>query len=132
MFTKTFASLINHNVNITQSMEVLSKISDNEIYKDIISYLNQKLNSNYKYSTKSTKDCIKARLNEGFTLEEFKIVIDKKYNEWINTEMEQYLRPITLFSNKFEGYLNSPIKKGGNNNAEYRKDYGGLDLSRFE
>ena len=36
MFTKTFASLINHNVNITQSMEVLSKISDNEIYKDII------------------------------------------------------------------------------------------------
>ena len=36
MFTKTFASLINHNVNITQTMEVLSKISDNEIYKDII------------------------------------------------------------------------------------------------
>ena len=36
MFTKTFASLINHNVNITQSMEVLSKISDNEVYKDII------------------------------------------------------------------------------------------------
>jgi len=36
MFTRTFASLINHNVNITQSMEVLSKISSNEIYKDII------------------------------------------------------------------------------------------------
>lgn len=36
MFTKTFASLINHNVNITQSMEVLSKISNNEVYKDII------------------------------------------------------------------------------------------------
>jgi len=36
MFTKTFASLINHNVNITQTMEVLSKISNNEIYKEII------------------------------------------------------------------------------------------------
>lgn len=36
MFTRTFASLINHNVNITQSMEVLSKISNNEIYKEII------------------------------------------------------------------------------------------------
>lgn len=36
MFTKTFASLINHNVNITQTMEVLSKITNNEIYKDII------------------------------------------------------------------------------------------------
>jgi len=36
MFTRTFASLINHNVNITQSMDVLSKISSNEIYKEII------------------------------------------------------------------------------------------------
>ena len=36
MFTRTFSSLINHNVNITQSMEVLSKISNNEIYKEII------------------------------------------------------------------------------------------------
>lgn len=36
MFTKTFASLINHSVNITESMDILSKISNNEIYKDII------------------------------------------------------------------------------------------------
>lgn len=36
MFTRTFASLINHNVNITQTMDVLSKISNNEIYKKII------------------------------------------------------------------------------------------------
>ena len=36
MFTKTFESLINHSVNITESMDVLSKISNNEIYKDII------------------------------------------------------------------------------------------------
>lgn len=36
-FTRTFASLLNHNVFITDSMEILSTISDNEIYKDIIS-----------------------------------------------------------------------------------------------
>lgn len=35
-FTKTFASLLNHGVFITDSMEVLSKITNNEIYKDII------------------------------------------------------------------------------------------------
>ena len=35
-FTKTFASLINHGVFITDSMEILSKITDNEIYKKII------------------------------------------------------------------------------------------------
>ena len=35
-FTKTFASLINHGVFITDSMEILSKITNNEIYKEII------------------------------------------------------------------------------------------------
>ncbi|MEG1596827.1 MAG: type II secretion system F family protein [Bacilli bacterium] len=37
MLTKTFASLLNHSVFITNSMEMLLKLSDNEIYKDIIS-----------------------------------------------------------------------------------------------
>lgn len=35
-FTKTFASLINHGVFITDSMEILQKITDNEVFKDII------------------------------------------------------------------------------------------------
>ena len=36
-FTKTFASLLNHGVFITDSMEILSKITSNEVYKKIIS-----------------------------------------------------------------------------------------------
>lgn len=36
MFTKTFASLLEHNVFITDSMEVLNRITNNEIYKMII------------------------------------------------------------------------------------------------
>lgn len=36
MFTKTFASLLAHNVFITDSMEILNKISNNEIYKSLI------------------------------------------------------------------------------------------------
>lgn len=35
-FTKTFASLLNHGVFITDSMEILSRITNNEVYKDII------------------------------------------------------------------------------------------------
>ena len=35
-FTRTFASLLTHNVYITDSMEILSKITKNEIYKEII------------------------------------------------------------------------------------------------
>lgn len=36
MFTKTFSSLLSHNVFITDSMEVLNKITNNEIYKMLI------------------------------------------------------------------------------------------------
>lgn len=36
MFSKTFATLINNNIFITDSMDILSRITDNEIYKNII------------------------------------------------------------------------------------------------
>ena len=79
----------------------------NESFKEIIFYLNSKAGMNYKASSKKTQSCIHARLAEGFTIEDFKIVIDKKCAEWIGTEYEKYLRPETLFGTKFEGYLNA-------------------------
>lgn len=89
-------------------LEELDKIP----YKEIIDYLNFKTNSNYKSSTNKTKELIRARIREGFTLEDFKKVIDKKTSEWLNDkEMNQYLRPVTLFGTKFESYLNQPMKK---------------------
>ena len=81
------------------------------INKNIIDYLNNKLNSKYKYSTKITKEKINARLNEGYTLDDFIAVIDKKCNEWLGTEFERFLRPETLFGTKFESYLNQPNRK---------------------
>ena len=77
-------------------------------YVEIIDYLNLKTKSHYKYNTNKTRGCIKARWNEGFTLEDFKKVIDNKSKEWLgDPKYENYLRPETLFGNKFEGYLNS-------------------------
>lgn len=80
-------------------------------YKEICEYLNERTGSSYRHSTKKTKDLIKARFNEGFTLEDFKIVIDKKSVEWTNTDMQKYLRPETLFGTKFESYLNQQVKE---------------------
>lgn len=90
-----------------------SKIKNlSEKAKDIIDYLNAKLNTKYKADNKKTLELIKARLNEGFTVEDFKTVIDKKAFEWgQEPNMCQYLRPVTLFSNKFESYLNQPFTK---------------------
>ena len=80
-------------------------------FAEVIDYLNNKTGSSYKSTTRKTKDLIKARINEGFTLDDFKKVIDNKTAEWLNdSNMSKYLRPETLFGNKFESYLN---QKGG-------------------
>lgn len=82
--------------------------TDKVIYVEIIDYLNQKAGTRYRATTSSTRKHIKARIDEGFTVEDFKSVIDKKCSEWLgNSKMEQYLRPETLFGTKFEGYLNA-------------------------
>jgi len=77
-----------------------------ETFKQVIDYLNEKTNSSFKYTTKATQQKINARLNEGYKLDDFIDVIDKKFAEWKGTEFEIYLRPDTLFGTKFEGYLN--------------------------
>ena len=92
--------------NRDKRLEYRDKSIDIDIYKYIVDYLNQKTGKNFKVNSNKTKSLIKARLNEGFTKEDFVKVIDIKTNEWLKTKMEQYLRPETLFSNKFEGYLN--------------------------
>lgn len=77
--------------------------------KNVINYLNEKANKNYKSSTAKTKALINARAREGFALEDFKKVIDIKTREWKGSDMERYLRPETLFGTKFEGYLNESM-----------------------
>ena len=64
------------------------------------------LRRDFKSTTKKTRDCISARLNEGFVEEDFYRVIDVKCGQWMDGDMEKFLRPETLFSNKFESYLN--------------------------
>ena len=50
MFARTFASLINHGVHITDSMDVLMDVSDNEVYRDIIIKTIDNLNSGGRIS----------------------------------------------------------------------------------
>lgn len=84
-------------------------INNKNIYSDAVEYLNLKAGTKYKYNSKNTTKHIQARIREGYTLEDFKTVIDKKCSEWLNTDMEKYLCPETLFGPKFEKYLNQKI-----------------------
>lgn len=96
-------------------------VHDSSMYDEIISYLNEKAGTRYKPTTAKTKTAIKARLAEGFTLDDFKTVIDNKCRDWLGTEWEKFLRPETLFGTKFEGYLNAKVankKKYGANGIE--------------
>ncbi|XZK28630.1 conserved phage C-terminal domain-containing protein [Clostridium perfringens] len=86
--------------------------TNNIIYSRIIDYLNSKTGKSYKSTTRKTQSLIKARIDEGFNEEEFFKVIDSKVSEWKGTEYEKYLRPETLFGNKFEGYLNQDFGSG--------------------
>ena len=78
----------------------------------VIAHLNEVTGSKYKAETKKTQSLIEARLGEGFVLDDFYRVIDKKHRAWEGTEFAQYLRPSTLFGEKFEGYLNAPELRG--------------------
>lgn len=78
-------------------------------YEEIINYLNLKTGYNYRSDISKTRKLIQSRWKEGFKLDDFKNVIDKKTTEWFNTDMKKYLRPETLFGTKFEGYLNQDL-----------------------
>ena len=77
-----------------------------ERIKEIVDYFNEVTGKHYTYTGKDTVKNIKARLKDGFTVDDFKTVIWKKTQQWKGTDMEQYIRPVTLFGNKFESYLN--------------------------
>ena len=100
-------------------------------YKEIIDYLNQKASSKYKHTSKKTQTLIKARINEGFVLDDFKKVIDIKVNEWIKTDMSKFLRPETLFGTKFEGYLNQELKGVKKDEVVTRIDENGIKYDAF-
>jgi uncharacterized phage protein (TIGR02220 family)/predicted phage replisome organizer len=90
-------------------------------YKEIIDYLNEQTGRRYSHKAAKNQDLIKARWNEGFRVDDFKQVIDTKVKDWSNdSKMNQYLRPVTLFSNKFDDYLNQvPVTKAKEQGANH-------------
>jgi len=121
-----YISVINNSDKTeTQKTDNLSKV----FAENIIEYLNQKTNKTYTLRNKQTLRLINARIKDGFGLEDFKRVIDVKSAKWLNTEMEDYLRPQTLFSQKMEGYLNEKIQSK-NGNERFAKTQHAVDEAK--
>lgn len=92
-------------------IETICHVSHDDVDKshfEIIEYLNLKTGSKFKPTTKPYVQAIRSRLKEGYTVSDFKTVIDKKCREWQGTKLEKYLTPKTLFApSHFDTYLNS-------------------------
>lgn len=98
-----------HTISVSVSDTTSKKdllVRDSNSVLEIVEYLNTAVSTSYKPSSKKTASLINARLNEGFTVDDFKAVIDTKASDWLgDSKMSRYLRPETLFGTKFEGYL---------------------------
>ena len=97
---------------LEKEIEIIhSHVSHDDVDKshfEIIEYLNLKTGSKFKPTTKPYVQAIRSRLKEGYTVDDFKTVIDKKCREWKGTKLEKYLTPKTLFApSHFDTYLNS-------------------------
>ena len=76
-------------------------------FQEIVEDLNQKTGKSYKHTSKQTRSLIQARWNDGFRVEDFQRVHSNMSDKWLpDSKMQSYLRPETLYSPKFEGYLN--------------------------
>lgn len=116
--------LNNKLLNNKDNGQAVPDALSNEI-AEIVCYLNEKAGTHYKSSTPKTRQLIKARASEGFKVNDFKTVIDKKCDEWYgDAKMSQYLRPVTLFGTKFESYLNQRDSRPSNSSIYFTKDYG--------
>ncbi|PLC16909.1 replication protein [Bacillus paralicheniformis] len=107
--------------DVTQKKEI-----DEIPYKLIIDLLNKVAGTKYRHTTAKTRSLIKARWNEGNRFDDFKHVILVKWEEWRSTDMDKYLRPETLFGNKFENYRNQKPKGGSRIDPGTEDQYSGL------
>jgi uncharacterized phage protein (TIGR02220 family) len=103
-----------------KASKIISK-EDRLVAENVIEYMNLKCGTTFKKKG-SNIEIIVTRISEGFTISDFKLVIDKKTEDWKGSDYQKYLRPITLFAKtKFENYLNSndATKRPSNNFAKF-------------
>ena len=105
---------VNVNVNVNDNVNVNGTVSDrlpdaSLLSLDLIQYLNEKTGSDYK-ADKANTERVQSLLDAGYTPLQLRTVIDKKCADWMSDEkMRTYLRPSTLFGDKFPEYVAAPI-----------------------
>ena len=125
---------INNNVSV---YDIKKKASPSDEIITILEDLNKRIKSKKGFSplAQCNQNLIKARMSEGFTVENFITVNEKKVKQWLHDpEMSKYLRPATLYGNKFDGYLNEVVcdLPATNSNSLNKNKFQSADERRIE
>lgn len=92
------------------TLNSLTKQIIQEIVIDkILLYLNEVTGSSYRLDTANHRTKVLNQLKNGHKLNDFYKVIDNKSKKWLKTDMQEYLRPSTLFGTKMDEYLEQPV-----------------------
>ncbi len=116
---------------------IKNKASPSDEVITILEDLNKRTKSKKGFSplAQCNQNLIKARMSEGFTVENFITVNEKKVKQWLHDpEMSKYLRPATLYGNKFDGYLNEVVcdLPATNSNSLNKNKFQSADERRIE
>lgn len=124
-------NLIINIVRNKQSTKTISlpKKNNKELIENVIDYLNEKTNKRFTAKNKQTIRFINARIKDGYNENDFRKVIEIKSAKWLNSSMEDYLRPQTLFSGKMESYLNEKNNKK-KTNERFTKTQSAVDKAK--
>lgn len=100
---------VNANVNVNDNVTVREDAQTADaVIPSLFSYLNSKTGGSFRPSKEVTAR-IAELLAAGYTEADMRTVIDRKAAEWgDNDKMKQYLRPRTLFGEKFPEYAAAP------------------------
>ena len=138
---------VSDNVNVSDSVcvndiknsvnNIKNKASPSDAVITILEDLNKRTKSKKGFSplAQCNQNLIKARMSEGFTVENFITVNEKKVKQWLHDpEMSKYLRPATLYGNKFDGYLNEVVcdLPATNSNSLNKNKFQSADERRIE
>ena len=105
-----------------------------QVVSFILDDLNKRLSleRGFKGAVENTKQIIQSRLSEGYSKEDFITVNQKKVKQWLDDPgMSKFLRPETLYGNKFEGYLNE-VTINQVNTIKQKPKYQTADERRIE
>lgn len=106
--TVTGTVTVTDTVNVTVTDTVGEEMSPESLSLSLVDYLNEKSGASYKNDA-GTVQLVTGLIGMGYTEADIRSVIDKKCSDWLpDPKMRQYLRPSTLFGNKFGQYLSAP------------------------